>query len=386
MREALILLTAFTAAVLAVPGQQQPSSSNGRLQTRDPDKEYHYNETIYQLLELDHHTQLFTQFISQFDDIVELLNTTTGNYTVFVPSDPALQEFTNNTSDPEELKKVTKYHIGIGVYSQKSFLSSPTFPTLLDSEQLGSYRHRISTQAGVNGSTINFSNGITQGNFFGSNGGIHGLETILTPPVSASDTLNAAPSTFSTLEEGLAKTGLLERTAHSGATYFAPTNAAFAKLGSEINSFLFSPKGKKYLTALLKYHIAVDHILYSDAYFSPAAEEPNPKPDHVSILVRGPIFEDGAYLVQLTLYIKVDLPTLIRGGEDLSIDIANIDGTIDFTINGLVSVVVPNVPVANGVIHVLDDILIPSPPDHEPAPEAGELTLEELIARLDFYV
>ncbi|KAK2742963.1 hypothetical protein FQN55_007593 [Onygenales sp. PD_40] len=361
MREALILLAAFTAAVLAVPRRQQPSSGNGRLQTRDPDKEYHYNETIYQLLELDHHTQLFTQFISQFDDIVELLNTTTGNYTVFVPSDPALQEFTNNTSDPEELKKVTKYHIGIGVYSQKSFLSSPTFPTLLDSEQLGSYRHRISTQAGVNGSTINFSNGITQGNFFGSNGGIHGLETILTPPVSASDTLNAAPSTFSTLEEGLAKTGLLERTAHSGATYFAPTNAAFEKLGSEINSFLFSPKGKKYLTALLKYHIAVDHILYSDAYFSPAAEEPNPKPDHV------------------------DLPTLIREGE-LSIDIANTDGTIDFTINGLVSVAVPNVPVANGVIHVLDDVIIPSPPDYEPVAEAGELTLEELIARLDFYV
>ena len=47
-------------------------------------------------------------------------------------------------------------------------------------------------------------------------------------------------------------------------TIFAPSNRAWARLGYKINGFLFSKFGEKYLTALLKYHIAPGKAVFSD--------------------------------------------------------------------------------------------------------------------------
>lgn len=79
------------------------------------------------------------------------------------------------------------------------------------------------------------------------------------------------PGMFSTLELGLIKTGLwddFQNTEAAGGTFFAPTNFAFQKLGPHINAFLFSKRGEKYLKALLKYHVAPDRTLYSDAFYA----------------------------------------------------------------------------------------------------------------------
>jgi uncharacterized surface protein with fasciclin (FAS1) repeats len=81
------------------------------------------------------------------------------------------------------------------------------------------------------------------------------------------------PGTFSTLSLGLERTGLaplLNSTAHphAGGTFFTPTNTAFRLLGPRINAFLFSPFGKKYLKALLEYHIIPEYTVYSTALYN----------------------------------------------------------------------------------------------------------------------
>ena len=85
------------------------------------------------------------------------------------------------------------------------------------------------------------------------------------------DIVTLLPGEFSTLELGLAKTGLIDKlndtTKHIGGTLFAPSNFAFQLLGPRINAFLFSSYGQKYLKGLLLYHIVANQTLYSDAYY-----------------------------------------------------------------------------------------------------------------------
>lgn len=106
---------------------------------------------------------------------------------------------------------------------------------------------------------------------FGTNGVIHGVESILVPPPTAVKIIQFLPGEFSTLELALTKTGLLEAlndtSKHVGGTLFAPSNFAFQTLGPKINAFLFSSYGQKYLKALLKYHVVANQTLYSDAYY-----------------------------------------------------------------------------------------------------------------------
>ena len=112
---------------------------------------------------------------------------------------------------------------------------------------------------------------------FGTNGVIHGIDSILIPPPKVAEIISFLPGEFSTLELALIKTDLLERindtSTHVGGTLFAPSNFAFQKLGPRINGFLFSSYGQKYLKALLKYHVVANHTLYSDAYYKAESAE-----------------------------------------------------------------------------------------------------------------
>ena len=106
---------------------------------------------------------------------------------------------------------------------------------------------------------------------FGTNGVIHGVDSLLIPPPKLASIISFLPGEFSTLELGLTKTGLLpaiaDTSTHLGGTIFAPSNFAFRKLGPKINGFLFSKFGQKYLKALLEYHVVANQTLYSDAYY-----------------------------------------------------------------------------------------------------------------------
>jgi uncharacterized surface protein with fasciclin (FAS1) repeats len=89
-------------------------------------------------------------------------------------------------------------------------------------------------------------------------------------PEAVSDLLRSEKD-LSTLIKGLMQTDIaLQLNDTQGVltqTIFAPSNAAFQKLGRKVNKFLFSPWGKPYLTAVLKYHIVMNNTLFTDALF-----------------------------------------------------------------------------------------------------------------------
>lgn len=185
--------------------------------------------------------------------------------------------------------------------------------------------------------------------------------------------IDLVPTEFSTLELGLGKTGLFEKlntTDHAGGTFFAPTNFAFQKLGPRINAFLFSEYGRKYLKALLEYHVVPKNTLYSDAYYkaSGSAEE-----DMEGV-------PKGVY--------HVDLPTLLED-RSLGVDIARYGRLIEIKINGFARVAYSDAVAYDGVLHGMSDVIIPPKKLANGKMEeydGAELTEEDLIERLEPFV
>jgi uncharacterized surface protein with fasciclin (FAS1) repeats len=266
-----------------------------------PHKKPHHghksNLTVYELISKSKYTTKLAALINKDSDLVSLLNGTTANFTVFAPTDKAFAKIPDHGKHPSEefIKKILSYHISSDFYPAGRVLVSRTIPTLLDGESLSedptSTPQRLATNIGLRGLTVNFYSRIVAIDILGTNGVIHGVDSILVPPPPAAKIISFLPSEFSTLELGLRKTSLYDvindTSTHLGGTLFAPSNFAFQKLGPKINAFLFSSYGQKYLAALLKYHVVANSTLYSDAFYtaSKASSESIPKGKfHVSII------------------------------------------------------------------------------------------------------
>jgi len=330
------------------------------------------NQTVYQLIANSKYTTKLAKLISEYDDLVETLNSTAANYTVFAPTDAAFEKIPEHAPKPskEQLKALLTYHVVPDFYPAGKVLTSLTAPTLLQGKRLGdSEFQRIAFKIGLRGITVNFYSRIVAIDIFGTNGVVHGIDSILIPPPRATAVLDLFPGEFSTLELGLTKTGLYEKlnvTDGPGGTLFAPNNWAFKKLGPRINAFLFSSHGEKYLKALLEYHIAPENILYSDAFYP--AKSSDAVVDNVP---RGQF--------------HVDLPTALEG-HSLSIDIARWARFLEFKINGFSRVAVNDVIARDGVVHVLRSVLIPPKTPGGRAEEVDDdfdMTVEEFQARFD---
>ncbi|KJX95350.1 fasciclin domain family protein [Zymoseptoria brevis] len=334
------------------------------------------NLTVYQLIAGSKYTTKLAKLINEYDDLVEALNSTAANYTIFAPTDAAFEKIPEHAHKPtkEQLKAVLSYHVVPDFYPAGRVLVSHTAPTLLKGKHLSSQEEpqRIAFKIGLRGLTVNFYSRIVAINIFGTNGVIHGVDSLLIPPPSIITLIDLFPGEFSTLELGLGKTGLLEKFNHTdhhqGGTFFAPSNWAFQKLGPRVNAFLFSQYGKKYLEALLKYHVVPKNTLYSDAYYK--AKDSDAEMEEIP---KG--------------YFHVDLPTLLDD-RSLSIDIGRYGGYISMKINGFSTVSVQDGIAEDGVLHVVSSVLIPpkSVGGKMVHYEGGEITEEELKERLEPFV
>ena len=344
---------------------------------RPPHKKPHHgpsNLTVYELIAKSNYTTKLAAAISEFPDLVKLLNGTTANFTVFAPTDRAFEKIPKDAPKPskEFLKKLLTYHVSPEFYPAGRILVSRTIPTALEAEAIGKVPQRLTTDINLRGLTINFYARVVAVNIFGSNGVIHGIDSLLLPPPKVVDILSIFPEQFSTLELGLIKTGLFpafnDTSSHSGGTLFAPSNFAFAKLGPRANAFLFSKYGLKYLKALLVYHAADNITLYSDAIYKTDSEDAGHKPG----IPKG--------------FFHVDLPSGLDG-KPLSVDIARYGRLITIKINGFTRVSVADGVAADGVIHVVPNVLIPpKTPGADAELFDEEIEVEELKARLEPYV
>jgi uncharacterized surface protein with fasciclin (FAS1) repeats len=126
-----------------------------------------------------------------------------------------------------------------------------------------------------------------------------------------------AAGTFKTLVAAVQAAGLVDTLkGHGPFTVFAPSDAAFAKLPAGTVEMLIKPENKAKLAGILKFHVVSGKVMAAD--------------------VSG----------------KHAHPASVQG------EALNVDGTHGVTVNGA-KVVTADIGCTNGVIHVIDTVIMP---------------------------
>ncbi len=235
-----------------------------------------------------------------------------GPITVFAPTDEAFAKLPAGTveallAQPEQLAEILKYHVVAGKLSAEKVLASQWLPTLQGQELLVSMR---------DGAPFIDEAGIAAADIYASNGIIHVIDSVMLPRKNLVETA-AAAGAFKTLLAAATAAGLADVLSNDGPfTIFAPTDEAFAALTPGTVEALLQDIPT--LQAILKYHVVSGKILSTD-------------------------LAEGSTKV-----------ASLQGGM---LPINNADGV---TVAGA-QVVQADVIAGNGVIHVIDSVLIPAP-------------------------
>lgn len=115
------------------------------------------NKTVYELINSSKYTTKLAKLINEFDDIVDILNGTAANCTVFAPTDKAFEKIPKHHGKPSKdlLKKILSYHLSPDFYPAGRVLVTHTIPTALGEDALGGAQ-RLRVGLGLKGLAVNF--------------------------------------------------------------------------------------------------------------------------------------------------------------------------------------------------------------------------------------
>ena len=250
-----------------------------------------------------------------------------GPFTVFAPTDEAFAALPAGTLDslllPENKQQLTDillYHVVAGKVMAADVvgLDGKMADTALAGSQIG-----IKVDTG--NVYLNEDVKVIITDIEASNGVIHVIDTVLLPPSDEAamekmdivDTA-AADGRFATLVAAVQAAGLVDTLKSEGPfTVFAPTDDAFAALPAGTLDSLLLPENKQQLTDILLYHVVSGNVLAADVAALTSA------------------------------------PTVL--GKDVTIKVE--DGKV--FLNDTVQVIITDIETSNGVIHVIDAVLLP---------------------------
>lgn len=224
-------------------------------------------QSLIQALGQHESTEILSTNLAYFyPELVDLVNNS-KNVTLLVPSDDAIAKFVDNFGEDnfttEKGLKHGMYHILDGVYPTSAFNKTPIFPHTFLNDTLytnitGGQRVKISSVD----SNITITSGLlTESHILTPNinitsGIMHIIDRVLTIPASISDT--ALITNLTALAAALETSNLTETIdSRPNVTLFAPDNAAFEAIPNPSNIT------EKDLVNILKNHV-VDGIVYSD--------------------------------------------------------------------------------------------------------------------------
>ena len=228
-----------------------------------------------------------------------------GPFTVFAPTDAAFAALPPGVLDallatPDQLAQVLLYHVASGAVLSGDLAEGP-----LVMLQGAAAAITLSGGAKIDGVSI-----VTT-DIIASNGVIHVIDEVLLPPGNIVEIAAANPN-FSTLVAAVVAAGLADTLANDGPfTVFAPTDAAFAALPPGVLDDLLADTAK--LQQVLLYHVLSGRVRSTD-------------------LVDGPV------------------TTLQGAPATIAVAGPTIDG---------VSIIAADIEALNGVIHVIDEVLLP---------------------------
>lgn len=231
-----------------------------------------------------------------------------GPFTVFAPTDEAFAKLPEGAlasllKKPDVLKSVLLQHVVPGKVMAADVVKLKSAKTALGQSV------SIDTAKGVRVDNAN----VVKTDIAASNGVIHVIDTVIMP---ANDILEAARAagSFKTLLTAIEAAGLSDTLRSAGPfTVFAPTDDAFAKLPKGTLESLL--KNKEKLASVLTYHVVSGKVMASDV-------------------------------------VKLKDAKTVQG-QSVKIDASN-----GVKVNNA-SVVTTDVSATNGVIHVIDTVLLP---------------------------
>ena len=238
-----------------------------------------------------------------------------GPFTVFAPTDAAFAKLPAGTVEtllkPENKKQliaVLTYHVVAGKVPAAEVVKLDAAPTVNG--------QRVKLK--VEGDTVQVGAAtVAQADIFCSNGVIHVIDQVLIPSLDSIPVVAGKAGVFKTLLAAAKAAGLVEVLAgNKPLTVFAPTDEAFAKLPAGTVESLLQPENKATLAAILTFHVIPGRV-YSDEVLG-----------------------------------QKDLTT-VQGGK-----LTAVMKSGKATINGA-QLMTTDIDAANGVIHVIDTVLLP---------------------------
>ncbi len=253
---------------------------------------------------------------AQAAGLVETLKGT-GPFTVFAPSDDAFAKLPAGTveallKDPAKLKDILLYHVVAGNVMAADAAKLTSAKTVQGQP--------LAIKADGNKVMINDAI-VTIADIKTSNGVIHVVDKVILPPAAAAPAAKdivdtaVADGRFKTLVAAVQAAGLVDTLKGKGPfTVFAPSDDAFAKLPAGTVEALLKDPAK--LKDILLYHVVAGNVMAADAAKLTSADTVLGKPIMIKV-------KDGKVMIN--------------------------DATV----------VIPDVKAGNGVIHVIDSVMLP---------------------------
>jgi uncharacterized surface protein with fasciclin (FAS1) repeats len=297
----LVLATAVVAAVAVLAPAASARQSAGEADIVDTAVAAGQFKTLASLL--------------QAAGLVDTLKTA-GPFTVLAPTDAAFAKVPKATldalaADPAKLKAVLLYHVIAGSVPSSEVVKLTSAKTLNGAA--------VAIKV-MDGSVFVNNAKVTAPDVMASNGVIHVIDTVLLPPAAPQNIVKTAIAAgqFKTLASLLQKSGLAKTLSTGSWTVFAPTDAAFAKVPKATLASL--GKNPALLKKVLLYHVVKGKV--------PASKV---------VTLNG----KSAKTVQGQ---RVEIK--ISGGKVF--------------LNGSSRVTKTDITASNGIIHVINKVLIPA--------------------------
>jgi transforming growth factor-beta-induced protein len=249
-------------------------------------------------------------------ELVEALDDAEGTFTVFAPVNSAFDVFfsdlgvTLDDLSKETLSSVILYH-ALGEQVPAAMVESGYASTLSSA-----FERPISLKVDADGGVfLNSDSEVIVTDVIATNGIIHAIDKVIMPPSIVDVAMDN--SSFSILVEAVVKAELVDAlSGEDPLTVFAPTNDAFEALFTTLGISGIADLTKEQLAPILLAHVVSGNVA-SDA------------------------LSNG------------DVPTL----NDMKMLSINIDSGV--TIDSDINVVLANVQGKNGIIHVIDKVIVP---------------------------
>lgn len=246
----------------------------------------------------------------------DLVDALTGHteYTVFAPTDEAFAKLPEGTVEtllkPENkalLQSILLYHVVEGETTADGVVKLTNVTTL------NGQRATIGTDGGVSIAGAN----VVATDIQATNGVIHVIDEVILPVTDTIPAVAKSAGQFQTLLAAVEAAGLSETLMGEGPfTVFAPTDEAFAALPGSTVQALLKPENRSKLQEILTYHVVSGRVYANDA-------------------------------------VKLDEAKTVAGKK------INLTFGADGLMINRSKVVSADIQASNGVIHVIDAVLLP---------------------------